>query len=335
MSIVRADLRVFRSEVFNDTLSNGGRLSTNEILSDIVGNMFPDAGEAERTAGSQKFRKAYYRNMEVTGLVFYNSLLYEENFTPGEDAVYFFPGTHSDTQNDLTGSEDRYGGSLLDVDASATDTSIDVLVEDELVEIFRNGELIRISDMADIDSAGSEEFVRIHPVTAITNVAAVFTIPLETPLVNSYTAATPTRVESVYEHGDVEPTYNGFIVSTVGSGDYDDTTFPVEMDNQGTIFQNWTLTFSDGTNYTAAGDILGSVGSGTTGGDFSPTNPDSSTPYFILRAAGFSGTYANGDTIVFQTVTGAVPIWHERVIPAGAASYAGNNAVIVFDGESG
>lgn len=337
MAIVRADLKNYRSTVFNDTPSNGGRMARNppvEIPSGVVSNLFPDAGEAERTAGSDKFRKTFYANHETTGLTLFNSRLFEELQTPGDDAFYIFLGTQVDTQNDLTGAEPRFGAGLLDVDAPASSVSIDVLMESILPLCFRNGELLRLSTQADIDSPGTEEFIRIHAVTAITNLGSVYTIPLATPLLNSFLAATPTKVASVLESGDVLPAFSNFVVTSGLSGTYDDSGFPIGLDNQGTVFQNWTLTFSDATNFSVVGDIIGSVGSGNIAGGISPTNPDFGVPYFTLLSGGFGGTYQNGDTITWTTDPGAVPTWHERIIPPGASSFAGNKSIIVYDGES-
>jgi hypothetical protein len=337
MSIVRADLKNFRSQIFNDTPSNGGRMARNpavEIPSGVVSNLFPDAGEAERTAGSDKFRKTFYSNHESTALTLFNSRLFEELQTPGDDAFYFFLGSQINTQGDLTGSEPRFGAGLLDVDALASATSIDVLMESILPNCFRNGELLRLSDQADIDSAGTEEFVRIHPSTVITNLGSVYTIPLETPLLNSFLAASPTKVASILESGDVLPNFASFVVTSGLSGTYDEVTFPLVLDNEGTVFQNWTLTFTSATNYGVVGDLIGSVSSGNISSDFSPTNADFGVPFFTLLSAGFGGTFQIGDTITWTTNPASVPIWHERIIPAGANSFAGNKAIVVFDGES-
>ena len=102
----------------------------------------------------------------------------------------------------------------------------------------------------------------------------------------------------------------------------------------GTVEQTWTLTFTDATNYTVVGDTLGSVGSGTTAADFAPSNPAVSKPYFTLESAGWGGTWAAAQTIVFQTHPNAIPIWETRVVPAGAGSQAGNGITAVFEGET-
>ncbi len=339
MSIVRAELLVFRPNEVSDNPTNGGRMTAVEIPSAVIGNLFPDAGEAERAAGSTKFRKAFYKNTNIevpsggvdSGLTLSTTRLFVENFTPADDAMYIHTGTQVDTENDLTGSEDLFGSGDLDTTVSGGATSIDVVVEDGAVIQFRNGELIRLSDKADIDASGTTEFATISGVPSI--LGDVVTIGLTVGLVNGFTAP-GTRVAAVIEQGDLTAEFDSFVVTSGLSGTYDEVSFPPELDNIASIEQNWTLTFSDATNFTASGDTVGGVGSGTVGGDFAPTNSDFGRPFFTLRSAGYGGTYQSGDTITFHTIPASVPIWHKRIIPAGAASLAGNQAITVIRGES-
>lgn len=106
------------------------------------------------------------------------------------------------------------------------------------------------------------------------------------------------------------------------------------LDHIGTAEQTWTLTFTDATNFTVVGDTIGSVGSGSRSADFAPSNGAVSKPYFTLRTAGWGGTWAAGNTIVWQTHPNAIPIWETRVVPASAASMAGNGITAVFEGET-
>ena len=339
MSIVRAELLTFRPVEVSDNPTNGGRMTAVEIASGVIGNLFPDAGEAERAAGSTRFRKAFYKNTNVevpgggvdSGLTLSNTLVFVEKFTQGDDAIYIHTGTQVDTENDLTGSEDLFGSGDLTTTVSGGATSIDVTVEDGAVIQFRNGELIRISDKADIDDSGVTEYALINGIPSI--LGDVVTISLSSGLVNGFVAP-GTRVASTIQSGDLTAEFDSFVVTSGLSGTYDEITFPPEMDNIASIEQNWTLTFSDLTNFTASGDTVGSVGSGTVGGDFAPTNSDFGRPFFTLRSAGFGGTFQSGDTITFHTIPSSVPIWHKRIIPAGAASLAGNQAVTVIRGES-
>ena len=344
MSIVRSEIQtVYGPANISDTPSNGGRMTSNVIPDAVLGNLFPPAGSAELTAGSQRFRKAYYKNENIeippiappTGIALQFARIFVERFTPGEDEYMIFEGTQLDTENDLTGSEPLYGCGQLNADVTGGATSVDVAVHDwSAFPIFRNGDLIRLSNKADIDATGLTEFVRIHPVTAITESLDVVTLPLETALVNSFLAVN-TRVLSVIESGDVIADFDTFIVTSGATGTYDEIGNPVEHDNVATIQQAWTLDFTSATNYDLTGDIVGAVASGNVSSDFGPTNSDFGRPYFTLRSAGFGGTFQAGDTITFNTSPASRGIWALRDIPAGSSSFSGNDATTQFEGESG
>lgn len=343
MSIVRSELQdLYAPQNISDTPSNGGRMTANVIPDNAVGNLFPPAGAAELASGSVRNRKAFYKNENVeippsatpTGLALQLARIFVEKFTPGEDDMMIFEGTQLDTENDLTGAEPLYGCGQLDLDASGGATSIDVAVHDwATYPIFRNGDLLRLSNKPDIDSPGISEFVRVHPVTAITNTLDVVNLPLESALVNSFLAI-DTRVASVIEAGNVVGAFDTFIVTSGATGTYDEIGNPIEHDNIGTIQQAWTLTFTSSTNYDLSGDTLGIVSSGNVGADFAPTNSDFGRPYFTLRSAGFGGTFQAADTITFNTSPASVPIWAKRDIPAGSVSSTGNEARVQFEGES-
>lgn len=344
MSIVRSEIQtVYAPENISDTPSNGGRMTDNVIPDATLGNLFPPAGSAELTAGSQRFRKAYYKNENVevppvavpAGLALQLARIFVERYTPGEDEYMIFEGTQLDTENDLTGSEPLYGCGQLNANVTGGATSVDVAVHDwSQFPIFRNGDLIRLSDKVDIDALGITEFVRIHPVTAITESLDVVTLPLETALVNGFLAI-DTRVLSVIESGNVVGDFDTFIVTSGATGTYDEIANPIEHDNAGAIQQAWTLDFTSATNYDLSGDTLGAVSSGNVSSDFAPTNPDFGRPYFTLRSAGFGGTFQSGDTITFNTAPASRGIWALRDIPAGSSSFTGNDATTQFEGESG
>lgn len=202
---------------------------------------------------------------------------------------------------------------------------IDVAVHLGTDIIFRDTETIRIEE------GGAIEF---HTINGIPSVASdVVTITIAGTLANSYTTAA--KISSVLEVGTVLPTFDNFVDTSVGTGAYDDIGFPLTFNNQGVVEESWTLTFTDATNFNIVGDTLGSQGTGSIGAGAAPTNPDFGVPYFTLSASGFSGVWALNDTITFDTHPAAIPVWHERPIPAGAASNASNDAIVRFGGESG
>ena len=63
-------------------------------------------------------------------------------------------------------------------------------------------------------------------------------------------------------------------------------------------------------------------------GDFSPTNPNSGQPYFTIDKDGWGGTWIAGNTVVFQTHPGAVPVWMKEVVPAATSEEPDNLAIM-------
>ncbi len=68
----------------------------------------------------------------------------------------------------------------------------------------------------------------------------------------------------------------------------------------GTISDTWTFTFTSATAFECIGAITGSVGTGTIGSTFWPINPENDR-YFIVSSSFWTGTWANGDTLVVTT----------------------------------
>jgi hypothetical protein len=351
MAIVRTDLEIYGSAIMNDTVSNGGRMTAGLLASAVVGNVFPSASQAERTAGSQKFRKVFFKNSEVTtpiGLGLQNGILFTENYTLGADDLVFWLGTQSDVQsayvpldvNDKpinTPSARFYGGGQLgsDIGAGATVLTVAVHVPDAAnFPLFAVGDSIRIADRTDVDDTGNNEvFATIAAGGVSGPTAGLYTLTVDSPIGPAFTAAT-TRVSSVLSLGTVQGTADTYVVTTGVSGTFNDAGSPLELDNEGTIEEGWTFTFSDATNFACTGTITGAVGSGTIGADFAPSNADFGKPYFTLRAAGWGGTYQAGDTLTVDTHPASVGIWLFRDIPAGTASLAGNTSILVIEGES-
>jgi hypothetical protein len=326
-----AEIKVYRSAVINDGSTNGGRLSNVEVVSGALANLFPVTTQTERTAGALKYRKAYHAVKNALNSPLYNPRIIMDYPTPGNDIITFFPGTQIDTQASITGTENQYGVGNLNANVSAGATAVTVLVEAAATIIFRNGEEIRISDMAAVDAgSGNEEFVLISGVPTL--VGNVVTVNLAAPLVNGYSAAN-TRVASVYKPtSPVQAAVDTFSVSTVGSGDYNPGS--LTPDGKGSIEQTWTLTWTNATTFNIVGDTLGSLGTGTIGAGAAPANAGMSAPYFTLLAAGFSGVWAAGDTLTFKTHPAAVPVWYKRNVPALSAANASNSAITGLIGET-
>jgi hypothetical protein len=329
MAIIASELKLYKSAVITDTSANGGRRGTDVIVSGTLGNYFPHVLPEERESGSNKVRKCFYSVQNDDDLPLYSSKLFLDAPTPGQDWVTMFSGTHRDTVASHS-SPRRYGVAFLSANANAGASTLIVTVEDATIAgIYANGDEIIITDKATATaSAGNRELHTISGVPVV--VGAQVTITIAGTLANAYTTANNARVASVIVGGDLACLVDNW-VETSAAGTYDETTYPVTTDNMGTIEQTWTLTFSDATTFTVVGDVVGSVGSGTTASNFAPVN-SASKPYFTLASAGWGGTWANGNTIVFQTHPPDLPFYLNRVIPAAAAAQAGNRITPVLLG---
>jgi len=161
--------------------------------------------------------------------------------------------------------------------------------------------------------------------TAWDSNAATLTV---SQLANDYLAGSV--VSTLVDTVDLTPTSSGW-TETSSAGTYDESSYPITLYNIGTTSEDWTLTFSNATTFSVVGSITGSVGSGTTGGDFKPVN--GSSYYFMIATAGWGGTWANGDTIEFTTVHAAQGMWVKQTWAAAIASGA-SDVMLAYKGES-
>jgi hypothetical protein len=339
MPISPSELRFYRSSTVSDGAANGGRMSGVEAISGALANVFPAVGSDERTAGSTKYRKLFAKVANDDDIALQYAMIFIDKNTPGDDRIYFTPGTQVDTQGDLTGSEKRYSAGTLADNVSPGAASISVLWElpDTIPE---DGDLLRITDRADVASPGNEEFVRIAG--GPTGSSGEYTITLATALQNGYSAA-DTRVAQVLEPLDpnepgsaelqnqVKPIVTDLdVTSTAGTVDPQ----YLHADSVGSIEQLFTLTWTGATAFDIAGDTVGAVGSGNVSGGAAPNNAALGKPYFNLEAAALGGTWQSGDVIVFATHPAAVPLWLVRVVPAGSEVAGANQAVLAIKGET-
>ena len=203
MSIVASELKLYAATVINDTTANGGAISSTEIVSGTKNNIWPDVPQAERVAGSVKYRKVFIKVENAESLALTNACIFIETPTPGDDTVVLMSGTPTDTQAEADDYTRFYGAGTLDADISAGASTLAVNVENGNAatgaSIFRDGDLIRVSDKATVDAAsGNTEFVRLASSSAVSWNGNKATLTLASTLANSYTASS-TRVASVLE----------------------------------------------------------------------------------------------------------------------------------------
>ena len=326
-----AELLLYQAQQNNDLASNGGRLTSTTIADNVKNNLWPDVPEAERTAGSNKYRKFFIKVDDPENLAYQNTRVFVETHSPGDDSVTIFAGTQRNTQGDLS-SPRLYGAGDLDANVSAMDPTIDVLTEGSALGIFQDGDTIRISDKATVSGPGNEEFLTLAATGAVSYLGNVATLTLaagQEPQ-NAY-STTNTRVASVIEHGNVDTSIDNVTV-TSAAGTFDDT--QVTQEHRSTVEETWTVTFTSSTEFSVSGDTLGSIGTGNVSTTFAPNNPDFSLPYMSIPAAAWGGTFIISDTVSFQTHPAAIPVWQNRDVPVGATSLAGNQVKVAVAGQS-
>lgn len=154
------------------------------------------------------------------------------------------------------------------------------------------------------------------------------TLELTDSVANAY-ATTNTYVSGCIGDDDyqVVPTSENWTVSSAG-GTYDDSTYPLGLHCDGTEEDSWTLTFTSATNFTCSGIKAGSVGTGSVGASFSPTNPETGQPFFTLDMNGWGGVFTSGDTVTFQTHPAAFPIIWREIVPVGCPAQKINLTIL-------
>ena len=331
MSILAAELKWYRSAVVTNTASNGGKLSINEVVGGVKNNIFPDVSQAERLAGLIRYRKVFAKLTNAANEVLVNPAFHLRDFTPADDRVEIFVGTQTDTEGDITGSEQMYGVGALSANVSAGATQIVVTIEDASQVIFEaSGNTIHIGD----DTNGEYH----TNVDVISTSGDQITLELDAgaQLANAYTTANDTTVSSIIDAGlsELEPTIGTVVATSAGTGDYDSSGSNITGHNIGTVEDTLTLTFTSATAFDCTDAAMSALGSGNTSSDFSPVNTDFSVPYVTVLAAGWSGTWQAGDTLTIPTHPAAQGLWLKQTVPAGTVSFSGNNFVLRFGGES-
>lgn len=333
--IVRGEIKMYRSVSISDGNSNGGLMSSVQVVSGSAKNLFPQVSESEREEGITRYRKFFIKIANDDDLTANNSRVYLDRYTLGDDIVTFFAGTQTDTQAEIDEDDSAfvlYGAGQLAQNVSAGDIEIDVSIEDQdLAQVFREGMTIRISDRTDIDDPTNSEFGVIDSIVEGSD--NLLTITLVDQLQNSYSAVN-TRVGSVYipSPEDIATSFSDEVVTTAGSGDYNFAS--LLGDNIGGIEQTWTLTWSNANTFSVSGNTVGAVGSFNISGGAAPNNSAFGKPFFNLQSAGFSGVYALNDTIVFKSHPAAIPAWAKQIVPPGSAANSGNKAVFGFTCET-
>lgn len=327
MAISSSELVYYASATVNDTSSNGGRISANEVVSGGSNTWWPNVPEADLTTGKTQWRKGFVRidnAANETAAVLRVGLWRP---TTGEDEIYLALGTQTNIQSSF-GSPDLYGCGKLDSSVLTGANSLDVLVEDGAVIIFRDGDKIRISNETSLGTGGTAEVHIINGTPSV--VGDVVTLSLTGTLANDY-SSTNTYISSLIETTNLAGSTTGKSVTST-SGTFTEANMTVG--NLGSIYQVLTFTFTSATSFTVTSDAGIVLAGGTTTTTYAPTNISKGASYFSIPSTCWGGTWATNDTLQITTIPPALPILEKRVVPVGAASFGAQSRGLMFIVES-
>jgi hypothetical protein len=157
----------------------------------------------------------------------------------------------------------------------------------------------------------------------------IATVALDDQVANAYTVAM-TRCSACLYNAEIVSSVGSEVVTTAGDGDFDYTTYPIVAHNEGAERDTITITFSSSSAFAVVGSNLGAITTGNTSTNVNAVNPDTGEDLFFLDATGWSGTWASGDTLVFELYESAQSVWIKEVVPAATDQEPHNLCVIGF-----
>lgn len=101
---------------------------------------------------------------------------------------------------------------------------------------------------------------------------------------------------------------------------YDSVLWPIEVTNDGATQERWLIQFTSPSAFKLIGERLGQIAIGDVNTDLAPVNPATGAPYFVLRAAGWSGGFVAGNCLRFNTRAANFPLWLARTLLAGEST---------------
>lgn len=134
-------------------------------------------------------------------------------------------------------------------------------------------------------------------------------LPADFPAASSYLSTALmigdrfARVSLMFDQNTWDGTsFLDYLSGNAATATYNDTAYPIEVDNTGALTERWVIRFTSATAFQLIGEHVGVVDTGTTGTDFAPENPATGTPYMTVRAGGWGTGWAAGNIVRINTV---------------------------------
>lgn len=285
---------------------NTGRMTD---LAVNLAHVFPIFSPAQRLAGITQVEKVFIKNNDADNSTILSAKVFLRNQIDNADIrAYFAAGTQRDTV--ATMSARKYATGVLHAAISSGATA--------LIVDFKLGSaadaVVQAADTLFISDGTTEEFIIVDAVDWTGEQAA---ITLTTAITGNYSIGD--AVGSCLLISAIQAVVDN-LSKTFSTISFDETTYPIVLENLSTIEQTITLTLLDATTFSVLSDKVSNLPNGSTLSDYAPINASSSLPYFTIPAFAWSGLGTAGETMTFQTHPAAQGVFLGTQVYAGAAA---------------
>ncbi len=112
--------------------------------------------------------------------------------------------------------------------------------------------------------------------------------------------------------------YLDYVSTKVATASFDEDIAPVEVSNIGCITQRWAIQFLSANTVRVVGESVGVVvGNHLITEDLAPVNPNTGTPYFIMRKEGWKSGWTQGNLVRMNTVGAGAGFCLVRAVQPG------------------
>jgi len=130
------------------------------------------------------------------------------------------------------------------------------------------------------------------------------------------------------------PNWTDAPIGETTTAQYNLLSYPPIIANMGAIDGKWALVFTAATSFQVVEEKLGVIATGSTAQDCSPINPETNTPYFTIRAAGWGSGWAAANAVRFNTDSCLGPLWIVRTIQSGQGTVTDDKFALQIRGDA-
>jgi hypothetical protein len=142
------------------------------------------------------------------------------------------------------------------------------------------------------------------------------------------------RTTNMFDQNTWDGTWADVIKGDPATANYNAINYPIEVANQSAVNEQWAIIFTSDTAFRCVGKNVGQVASGDILNDFSPINPATNQPFFIIRNSGWGGGWQPGNVLRFNTVAASKPAVLLRSVSAGHSAIEQDSIRLHFRGNA-